>query len=120
MIRYSLREDGIFYVSISGTVSVEDISKFLLAFEKLSNLPKDLLALYDLRNVDMNLTVKDLIVLSELSIKVTAPFNSVKTSFLVENPKLTAYSILFTEELMPENTMRKVFSTEEAALNWLK
>jgi hypothetical protein len=120
MINYSLKDNGIFYVTFSGSVSVEDISKFLSEFEKLSNLPKDLLALYDLREVDLVLKVSDLTAISELTIKITAPYKTVKTAFLTDKPNLTAYSILFTEELVSEKTMRKVFSTEAAALNWLK
>ena len=119
MINYTLKDTGIFYVTFSKTVSVEDIKKYLLEFELLKSLPLNLLALYDLRNAIIRLTQKDLIFISELTEKVTASYKTVRTAFLVSEPALTAYSILYTEELVPVKTKRKVFSTEEAALNWL-
>ena len=120
MINYSLSETGIFHVTFSGNVSVEDIKKYLQEFEKLSNLPQNLLALYDLRGANLKLTHNDLIFLSELTSKVTASYKTVRTAFLVDKPDQTTYSIIFTEQLVLEKTARKVFSTESAALNWLK
>ncbi len=120
MISYSLNENGIFYVKFSDTVSVEDIKNYLLGFEKLKNLPNELLTFYDLRGANMKLTHNDLIFISELTNKATATYKSVRTVFLVDEPNLTAYSILFTEQLTSAKTTRKVFSTERAALNWLK
>ena len=120
MITYSLNNDGIFYVTFSGIVTVEDIENYLLDFEKLSNLPQDLRALYNLRSADMKLTHDDLIYISELTNKATAVYKTVRTAFLVDEPKITAYSIIFTEQLTSSKTKRKVFSTESAALSWLK
>ena len=40
--------------------------------------------------------------------------------FLVDKPKLTAYSFLFSVDHDLEKTTRQVFSNENAALDWLK
>lgn len=119
MISYSLKDSGIFYVNFSETVSLEDIKAYLLEFEKLDNLPKDFLSLYDLRGANMQLKAEDIICISKVTEKVTASYKSVKTAFLVDKPKLTAYSFLFSVDHNSEKTTRQVFSTETAALKWL-
>lgn len=120
MISYSLHDSGIFYVKFSGSVTAEDIKAYLLEFELLNDLPKDFLSLYDLRNADINLNKEDILSISDLTNKVTASYKTVRTAFLVLKPLVTAYSYLFIDELPSEKTVRKVFSTEEAAIKWLK
>jgi hypothetical protein len=119
MITYFLKESGIFHVNFSGTVSLEDIKAYLLEFETLENLPTDFLSLYDLRGADMNLKAEDIACISELTEKVTASYKSVKTAFLVDKPKLTAYTFLFSVDHNSEKLTRQVFSTQEVALKWL-
>ncbi len=120
MISYSLKDSGIFHVMFTETISAEDIKNYLLEFKMLNNLPQDFLALYDLRGVDMKLTQKDLNIISVLTDQVTSSYKTVKTAFLVDRPNITAYSILFPDTSVPDKTIRKVFSTEEAAIEWLK
>jgi len=119
MISYSLKDSGIFYVNFSETVSLEDVKTYLLEFEKLDNLPKNLLSLYDLRGANMHLKAEDIFCISNLTEKVTTSYKSIKTAFLVNKPKLTAYSFLFSVDHNSEITTRQVFSTEKAAFKWL-
>lgn len=119
MITYFLKKSGVFYVNFSETVTVEDIKNYLLNFEKLDNLPQHFLSLHDLRGTDMILNAEDIIFISELTEKVTSSYKSVKTAFLADKPKLTAYSFLFSVDHNSEKTNRQVFSSEEEALNWL-
>lgn len=120
MINYSLNKDNILYVTFSEKVTVEDIKNYLLEFEKIDNMPQYLLSLYDLRSCELVIENKDIAIISELTDYFTRKFQKVRTAFLVDKPNLTAYSILFSEELVPKRTKREVFSTEEAALIWLK
>lgn len=120
MISYSLNDSGIFYVKFSGTVTAEDVKAYLLEFETLNDLPENFLSLYDLRDADINLDREDILSISDLTIKVTASYKTVRTAFLVHKPVVTAYTYLFITELPSEKTVRKVFSTEDAAIKWLK
>lgn len=120
MISFSLRYSGIFYVEFSDTVTVEDIKNYLFESGRLDNLPKEIYLLYDLREVDMNLEIDDISFISKLAKKVTSPDKTIRTAFLVDKPKITAYSILFNVDTSSEKVLRNVFSTEEAALKWLK
>ncbi|MDQ1769290.1 hypothetical protein GQR60_00470 [Labilibaculum sp. A4] len=120
MISFSLRDSGIFYVDFSDTVTVEDIKNYLFEFERLDNLPKNIYLLYDLREVDMNLEIDDISFISKLAEKGTSSYKTIRTAFLVDTPKITAYSILFNLDTSSEKVLINVFSTEEAALKWLK
>ncbi len=119
MIEYSLEDSGIFKVIFRGEVNVNDIRDYLLEFEKIDSLNKDILLLYDLREAKMKITLKDIFAISKAAKKATLTYDSVRTAFLVTQPNLTAYSILFTKDLASSNTKRKVFSTENIAFKWL-
>ena len=119
MITYSLKDSGIFQVNFTETVTLADIEKYLYEFETLNKLPMDFISLYDLRGANMQLNSEDIIVISELTEKVTAAYRSVKTAFLVDKPKLTAYTFLFSVEHNSEKTTRQVFSNERTAYDWL-
>ncbi len=120
MISFSLRDSGIFYVDFSDTVTVEDIKNYLFEFARLDNLPKNIYLLYDLREVDMNLEIVDISFISKLAEKVTSSYKTTRTALLVDTPKITAFSILFNVDTSSEKVLRNAFSTEEAALKWLK
>ena len=120
MITYPLKDSSIFWVDFSETVLPEDIKKYLLEFEHLKNLPSHFISLYDLRGANLLLDSEDIAAISNLSEKVTAKYKSVKTAFLVDKPKLTAYSFLFSVDHNSEKTTRLVFSNEEEAIKWLK
>jgi len=119
MIQYSLIENEIFYVTFSETIDVENIKTFLHEFKNIGILPENLLAFYNLQNATMKLSWVDILVIANLAKKVTAPFKSVRTVFLVNEPTNTAYSMLFIQSPSHKKSVRKVFSTEDAAMEWL-
>ncbi len=120
MIKFSLRDTGIFYIDFSDTVTVGDIKNYLIEFKNLDNLPKNIYLLYDLREVDMKLEIDEISFISKLAEKVTSSYTTVRTAFLTDKPQITAYSILFNVDTSSEKVLRDVFSTEKAALKWLK
>ena len=120
MIKYKLNDIGIFYVTFSGDVSADDIHNYLLEFDKIDDLPKNILLIYNMHNATLHGILPQVLSLAKLAKKVTVPYNSVRTAFVVNKPQETVYSILFTQQLAPKNSIRKVFSTENAAISWLK
>ena len=120
MITYSLKDTGVFYVDFSGTVLLKDIEDYLNTFETLENLPLDFLSLYDLRGAHMQMNSEDIQFISALTQQVTRKYRSVKTAFLVDKPKLTAYTLLFSVDHDLEKTTRQVFSNERNAIEWLQ
>ncbi len=119
MIEYLLEESGIFVVKFSETVEIEEIRRYIIQFEKLTNLPNNILILYDLREAQVNLKKDDLKFLNEFAEKANRKYSSVKTTFLVDKPNITAIMLMFSHKTPSEKINRKVFSTEIAAREWL-
>lgn len=119
MIDYMLSELGIFYVQFKGKITHVDISNYLDDFKKMSNLPNPLLTLYDLRETNLKLALTEIEKIAKKADKVTEKYNAVKTAFIVNDPDLTAYAMLFNQVNENANKKREVFSTEESAKLWL-
>ena len=119
MITYSLKESGIFYVTFSGDVSKDDVMDYLDEFEKIGNLPENLLTFYDLRDASMNMKLPEIVAISKKAKKVTNSYKTVKTVFVVDSPGLTAYVMLYIMQSVKTKNIRKVFSTTDAAYKWL-
>lgn len=119
MIQYSITNDGILQINIKGKTSANDLRNYLNEFGNNDNLPKELLTFYNLRNADMNLNLLEIVSVAKLAKKVTSHYKSVRTAFLVNKPNVTAYSMLFIQAPSNRKSKRKVFSTKEAAINWL-
>lgn len=119
MIDYMLSELGIFYVQFKGKITHVDISNYLDDLKKMSNLPNPLLTLYDLRETNLKLALTEIEKIAKKADKVTEKYNAVKTAFIVNDPDLTAYAMLFNQVNENANKKREVFSTEESAKLWL-
>jgi len=119
MISYTF-DQNILFVTFNGNIKLEDIINYLKEFDKLDFLSEDLLLLYDLTNADINIAPTEIKIISQIADISTYDYNSTQTAFLVENPKITAYSTLFSNLAENSKTQRKIFSTKEAALKWLK
>jgi hypothetical protein len=120
MITYNVREDGIFFVKFIGPVTFQDVREYLEKFGKITNLPKDIKLLYDFQEGEIDFIEEDLINIAKLADKATENYNSVRTAFLTSQPDTTAFSFLFSQLKQKPNNKRHVFSTYEAAMNWLK
>lgn len=119
MISYIL-DQNILVISFIGKINNDDIFNYLHEFSSIADLPSNLLLLYDLLNAELEVAPSDIKKISTIADSSTKKYQSVKTAFLVNDPKLTAYSTLFTNLANPNKTQRKIFSTKEAALKWLK
>jgi len=111
--------DNILHVSLTKKVTLEDLVEFIHDFKNLENMPENLRIFYDLTEADLILHLDDISKLSKLAEAATGKFKAVKTAFYVTDPKVTAYTMLFS--WLPENpiTQRENFSTREAAMEWL-
>jgi len=119
MISYTF-DQNILFVTFIGTIKLEDIINYLKEFDKLDFLSENLLLLYDLTNADINIAPTEIKIISQIADVSTYGYNSTRTAFLVGNPKITAYSTLFSNLAENSKTQRKIFSTKEAALKWVK
>ncbi len=111
--------DDILYVIPTQKIDYNGFVNFLKEFSSLKDLPKDLKILYDLRQASVHLHLNEITQLSEISERITLNINSVKTAFLIEEPKTTAYSMLYSWIPKSDHITRAYFSTQEAAIKWL-
>lgn len=118
MIKYQLK-DGIFTVKFTGLVLFKEIIDYLEEFRNLKDIPLNLKMLYDLSEADFNLTQPEIKKLSEKASEVTAHFNFIYTAFVVSEPKVTAYTMLFSLMVPNAKSLRELFASKENALNWL-
>ena len=118
MISYAFIND-ILHVLIEGPATIHNLYDFIDDLGNLHNLPDNLKVFYDLRNASLDLRLDEISILSKKAEEKTLHCQSVKTAFCVEDPKITAYAMLFS--WLPESSKikREQFSTKEAALLWL-
>lgn len=119
MITYRLSDVGIFYVKFSGKVDLKDINAYLTNLKKITLLPPDILILYDMLETEILITIDDLKTISEDAEIAISQFHSVKAAFVVNQPVLTAMSIIFSESPYAGRSLRRTFSTIESAVKWL-
>ena len=118
MISYAFI-DGILRVTPTGDIDYKDLVHFLRDFSTLEHLPEDLKVLYDLRQANVNLHLDDISKLSSLAEQLTKNVKTIKTAFVVEDPKATAYTMLYSWLPTTIRLKRENFSTEDAAVLWL-
>lgn len=111
--------DNILHVSVDGESTINDLFDFLDDFAALDNLPSNLKVFYDLRNAKLDLRLDEINILSKKAEQLTVECDTVKTAFCVEDPKITAYTMLFSWLPESDKIKREQFSTEKAALEWL-
>ena len=118
MINYSF-EDNIFNVKFIGTIEFDDIMQYLDEFSKIDTLPKDLLLLYEARNVNFKFEPEKVEIISIKAEDSTQNYKTVRTAFLVDEPMIAVYSTLFSKIPVQKKTQRNIFSTKQAAIRWL-
>ena len=118
MINYLL-EEQIYIVAFTEKVDFKEVSEFIKEFYSIKSLPNELYVLYDLRTADFKFTFNEIRLISKIAENSTKRYKKIKTAILVQNPKLTAYTMLFSIQSVGRKTQRKIFSTKDAAIKWL-
>jgi hypothetical protein len=119
MITYTF-ENNIINVTFSGKISIDEIRNFIEEFKVMDNLPKEVFLLYNLKDAKLEFETKDIKIISQFAEEATKNYTKVKSALVVEDPKNTAYTTLFSNRSEEKRTQRKIFSTKEAALKWLQ
>ncbi len=119
MITFKLKSDGIFWVTVEGTLEMGEIRDYLSQFKNIKGLPDHLLLLYDLQNAVLMITAEDISEISRLGSESTISYKRVRTAFVVRESYLSAYSYLFAEKPDHPRIVRKVFGSSKAAVKWL-
>ena len=104
-----------------GKVDKEGIGKAwqeLIMLKEFTELNYNLLS--DYRGAAFNLSLEDVELISDFLSSLKHILNGKKQSLIIDDPKATAFSIIFEDKIYEKIGFKvKVFSTIEAAVDWL-
>ena len=120
MIEKKFDSYGVYlWVKNSPTINLENMfssSDFLMNEE---NLPEVLRVLEDATDSVVTFSVRDFEKLADRINKVSEKFRLVKHAVIHNSPKNTAFTLYFKDNYINNKYKLEVFSTFEAATNWL-
>ena len=121
MIKYSFNKDiQVLEVIYHGEIRVEDIISHAQFVSENKELPRKLNILTDSRNAQYSFSLNEGKKLIKLLKQSLRNYEFIKDAFLHSSPRETAFSTLLEIEQQYTNYAHKIFSTREAALEWLK
>lgn len=100
-------------------VTLQEIVDYIDATKNNDDLPRSLKILTDATNTDFNLNPDELYKIVEANNQSLEKYNYIIDAIVVESPKVMAISILYKEMAENNKYIFKVFSTREAAIDWL-
>lgn len=113
-------KNGILESVWTGDIYLNEIIDYIDSVRLDKNLPRRLKILSDSRKANLMVQPKDLSVIVEANLKSLACYDVIIDAMIPSNPRDTAMSILYLELSATEKYFFKIFSSSEAALNWLK
>lgn len=106
-------------VSYSGSISMKDLVEFGNQIYGNKKLPRKLCILTDVSRAQYKISTAELSELMSHIEQHLLAFEYIKAAFVQSKPRETDYSMLLSSENTIQNYFRAIFSTREAALEWL-
>lgn len=103
----------------SGDISFDDMISLGEKIRDNINLPRELKMLTDATKASYNFTPDKIPIINQKIKNDIKNYISVKAAFLQSRPTETAMSVVFEEQNEVEKYNHRIFSTREAALQWL-
>jgi len=113
-------EDGILELKTEGLMKVKDIISHYVHITSDDSLPEKMKVLIDSRGTRMDLRVEDIALTNEAVKQAMRKFRFLKEAIIVDKPYETVIATMFERFYSKmDNYLFRVFSTENAARNWL-
>jgi hypothetical protein len=106
-------------VEFIGEIHFTDLFEYGEMIRQDKDLPRDLKILTDATHAIYKLSPEEIALMLYDLKKQIKPYHSVKTAVIQDKPFETAISMLVDVDLNIPDYMHKVFSTREAAMDWL-
>lgn len=122
MIKYKFNtENKILETKVTGEVSPNDFSEYIISLSKDKTLPKVLKIFTDAseRRFPKNVKPEDLLKIAEANLKSLAVRDMICDAFVLSSSFETALGFLYKDFSEAENYFFNIFSTKEAAFDWL-
>lgn len=120
MIKYNFNNNsGILEVTFHGKVDAQEIIDYIIYNTNNKDYPRELRIITDAYNAVFDLNSKDLHLIKKYIYKNVIPYVFIADAFVVNKQTETALSIYYKEITQIPKYFFEVFSTFEAAKNWL-
>lgn len=106
-------------VITTGSVTKETISEYYQVIMDNDSLPRDLKILVNPSKGEYSGSIKEVPTLISSLKKAMKLFDSIQEAIVVTTPYNTVVATLFSRAIRIPNYSFKIFSTEEAAVDWL-
>ena len=113
-------EYQILYVTFTGVVGFDDLELYMHKIKGLDESHEYLDVIHDMREIDYKLKPDRIGDILKVGKKVASRFSFLRVASVHQNAHSTAISTIIRERLELKNVEYKVYSSVEAALDWLK
>lgn len=112
-------QTGILDSNFIGDVTLKEVIDYIAATRENKSYPRKLKILTDATNSNMNFSAGDLLAIVNENNKSLENYQYIIDAIVIESPKETALSILYQEIAKNPKYKFRIFSTREAAYEWL-
>jgi hypothetical protein len=122
MIAYRFnKESEIVEAVFDGAIGINELARHIMNLGNDTSLPVNLKIFTDARKAVVNFNPKSLVILIDAINSAKIRHETITEAILQNDPDITAYSFIYQKMIsFRKNHIFKIFSTESAALKWLK
>ncbi len=113
------QQTGILDSNFTGDVTLKEVVDYIIATKENKSYPRKLKILTDATNSNMNFNASDLYAIVDENNKSLEQYQYIIDAIVIESPKETALSILYQEIAKNPKYKFRIFSTRDAAAEWL-
>jgi hypothetical protein len=111
---------GILDSKYTGVVTLDQIVDYIVATKENTSYPRFLKILSDATQAEMNFPGDALSTIVDENNKSLERYDTIVDAIVIDSPRETALSLLYKELSRSQKYRFKVFSTREAATEWLE
>ena len=112
-------QTGILESKFNGEIYLNEITNYIIATKENNSYPRTLKIISDASNAHFNFQPKDIEVIIYENNRSLERYDYIIDAIIVESPRTTAITILYKELSKNRKYIFNVFSTKEAALEWI-
>jgi len=105
--------------TLTGKIGIDEIVQYYNQLKGNNDLPRNLKNLIDSNNAQYTFQDKDLIKIADVIKKLLEQHNFIKEAIVQNSPYETAMAMLYERMVYYNNFQFSLFSTREAAIEWL-
>lgn len=102
-----------------GKLTVKELLECSITIKENQSYPRFLKKLVDFNKAVANFSSNELTLLAEEHFKIVEKYDYIVTAIILDTPKETAFAMLFQNLIKNNKSKFQLFSTREAAINWL-